>query len=209
MIDFSTEFGALWEYIKVNFRNPIVRRGSIKLFLKDQVVNIIGIAQLFMTQYMVDSILLPKGAASRPEEVLVALCTVALIILAFRGITHFLAFRASFWRVGGASRKYLMTNLLKTWLAYDVAVTAQLVPPSTALRAIRVSSMELVDLGYMQIFPVVRDVVNLFFSYLSGREHRRVGTYTHGLGASNHDTLHAVPGTQDSTDPRTSTSPRQ
>eukprot|EP00931_Biecheleriopsis_adriatica_P112033 TRINITY_DN8654_c0_g1_i1.p1 TRINITY_DN8654_c0_g1~~TRINITY_DN8654_c0_g1_i1.p1 ORF type:complete len:885 (-),score=160.59 TRINITY_DN8654_c0_g1_i1:39-2330(-) len=160
----ASPWGVIRQYIKVNFRNPVVRCGSIKLLLKDQVFNCIGIAQLFLFQYLVDGILLVEGMS--PQEVLVRLCVVALIILACRGVVHFLTYRASFWRVGGASRKFLMANILETWLAYDVVATQELVPPSMALHAIKDSATDLVDLGYMQIFPIVRDVVNLIFLFV-------------------------------------------
>eukprot|EP00931_Biecheleriopsis_adriatica_P113020 TRINITY_DN8793_c0_g1_i2.p1 TRINITY_DN8793_c0_g1~~TRINITY_DN8793_c0_g1_i2.p1 ORF type:complete len:867 (+),score=146.91 TRINITY_DN8793_c0_g1_i2:25-2601(+) len=159
----ASPWGVLREYIKVNFGNPQVRCGSVKLLMKGQILNGLGIATIFLFQFLTDNILLQEDADKDKFRVFLSLVVTALILLCFRGMTHFLDYRSAFWGVGGASRKFLMTNILRRWVAYEVETVEQLVPASSMIESVRNSAFELVDLGYMQIFPMVQDVSNLLF----------------------------------------------
>lgn len=52
--------GLVVEYFKLNFMDPVVRKGTIKMLMVDQVHNIYFVGRLFMNVYMVDNVLANK-----------------------------------------------------------------------------------------------------------------------------------------------------
>jgi len=158
----------MMEYFKFNFRNPVVRRGSIKCLIADQIKNAISIGEMLLGLYLVDEILVKYGnLVSTSDDVdeseyVIPLLVVALISLGFTLICHSLDYRRCFWKVGGGSLKLLQSNLLRRSLAYNPGSRA-LVPTSLLTQTTRIAVHDLTFNGYIQVFPVFKGVGNLIF----------------------------------------------
>eukprot|EP00913_Durusdinium_trenchii_P035678 g33383.t1 len=118
------------EYLKLNFRNDTVRRGTIKMLMALQCHHLYGILRLFLSVLLVDKVF--KGGEEFPSEppqslsdflhsrpgMLVCVMCGMLVPFAF---LHYLDYVSMTWRVGGASRAQLLSALVRRLLHYDVS----------------------------------------------------------------------------------------
>jgi len=166
------------DYWKMNFANPVVKKGTIKCFLLDIVHAMSLLLTLLMNVFLVDKIL--KGSNS-PESQTKLLILAALLVLPF-GILHFLDYRKTFWKVGGASRARLQNAILRKMLNYKPAVRAQL-PSSYLIMGVTRDVTHVVHDGYIKVISLIGSVSNLFAilifqaaaPYIFDKEPKRVG----------------------------------
>eukprot|EP00928_Gymnodinium_smaydae_P038076 TRINITY_DN26333_c0_g1_i1.p1 TRINITY_DN26333_c0_g1~~TRINITY_DN26333_c0_g1_i1.p1 ORF type:complete len:879 (-),score=105.36 TRINITY_DN26333_c0_g1_i1:227-2863(-) len=156
----------MFEYFRMNFRNRVVRTGSLKCLLADQIKNCLFVAEVILNMILVDQVLGKymdmNGVTSNRTALLPELLAIAGALLSFTLLEHFLDYRRCFWKVGGTSRKFLQSNLLRRNLAYTPESRA-LVPTSALLQACTTASHEVVHKGYLQVFPVLRSIGSLLF----------------------------------------------
>merc|ERR1719421_629611 len=105
----------------MNFKDPVIRRGTLKMCLCDVVHNIYFILQIYLGYYTVTFILSAK--AQGKQELMLIPYEPVLNLVAVCGATivpHFLLWlldlRRCYWKVGGASRKKVQANLLRKFL---------------------------------------------------------------------------------------------
>jgi len=158
----------LIEYFKMNFENPVVRKGTIRMVLVDVLHNIYFLLKLLMNIYLVDFILKSsRGDSAFPEDDLfliknrsASLCAfVALIMLPF-ALLHFLDYKRLSWKVGGSSRAKLQKSLLRKFLNYDEDSRSRLKQGDLVMAMTR-DSVDLVHSGYMQTISIVKSIGQL------------------------------------------------
>merc|ERR1740123_29201 len=143
----ASHWGVMVEYFKLNFRNPVTRKGSIKCLITDEIDNAIKIGRIILSLYLVDEILTKYQHEDVDEnEYMVRLLVVALIGLVFTFIEHFMDFRRCFWKVAGSSFNTLQSNLLRRSLSYTPE-NRVLVPTSLLTQASRIVVEEVVVNG--------------------------------------------------------------
>lgn len=110
----------LVEYWKFNWQNPVVRRGTRKMILVEQVHNLYFLMNLFLNVYLIDYIL----NLSRPIDILLTserhtdlLLVVVAKLIPF-ALLHLLDYQKLTWKVGGSSRMALQTSMLRRYLNY-------------------------------------------------------------------------------------------
>jgi len=63
------QFGLLWEYLKLTFAHPVVRKGSIKVVLASWIRNLyLVLGLLTMKVYLVDNVLKPKDTFAQSSD---------------------------------------------------------------------------------------------------------------------------------------------
>mmetsp|Transcript_78576 Transcript_78576/g.138495 ORF Transcript_78576/g.138495 Transcript_78576/m.138495 type:complete len:922 (-) Transcript_78576:20-2785(-) len=161
--DKAKHWPVMREYFKMNFRIPVVKRGSIKLLLRDFALNLLAIGQMLLQIQLVDEIL--DNTALSAEDSLLPLTLIAVAFLMQTGVEHYLEYQSKFWKVGGASRKFLMANVLRRWLAYNLEYR-NLVPTSMLTQAVGRSCVDLVSDGYMKVFPIVKGLTSMLVLFI-------------------------------------------
>eukprot|EP00931_Biecheleriopsis_adriatica_P079034 TRINITY_DN5244_c0_g2_i1.p1 TRINITY_DN5244_c0_g2~~TRINITY_DN5244_c0_g2_i1.p1 ORF type:complete len:898 (-),score=150.80 TRINITY_DN5244_c0_g2_i1:69-2762(-) len=169
------EWQVMVAYFALNFRHRVVRRGSLKCFFADQLKNCFFVAEVFLQMFLVDEVigrsecveeLDAASAGARlcgdaPDPVaVVQLLAIVGLQLAMTAVEHVLDYSRCYWKVGGASRTFLQSNLVRRKLAYT-AQSRELVGGSMLTQAVTSATREVVHKGYMQVFPVLKGVGNL------------------------------------------------
>eukprot|EP00931_Biecheleriopsis_adriatica_P079033 TRINITY_DN5244_c0_g1_i1.p1 TRINITY_DN5244_c0_g1~~TRINITY_DN5244_c0_g1_i1.p1 ORF type:complete len:907 (-),score=145.26 TRINITY_DN5244_c0_g1_i1:66-2786(-) len=169
------QWRVMFAYFALNFRNKLVRRGSFKCFFADQLKNLFFVAEVFLQMFLVDEVIgksecveeldaANAGARLCGEDpdpiVVVQLLAIAGIRLLMTGVEHIMDYSRCYWRVGGTSRKFLQSNLLRRNLAYT-AESRALVGTSMLTQAVTTATREVVHKGYLQVFPILKGVGNL------------------------------------------------
>lgn len=137
----------LVEYFKMNYRNPIVRRGLIKTIVADQVGNLNFILRLFLDLWMVDYVLCEDCDTDKASF---NLQIIVFLRLAPYVLVHWLQFRAVGWKVGGTSRMTLQANLLRKYLSYDECSMA-VVDESKLIMAMTRDAFDIVHSAFCKI----------------------------------------------------------
>lgn len=153
----SREFRAL-EFYRLVYNNPIVRVGTIKWAIIDQMHTLLFIWRLILEAYLVDRILDPKDPeALVPLIFFSAPRRQAAIVIGAAHILPLLAIaqfdlEKCWYGVGGAARKELQVNLLRKYLNYSEA-SRKRVGSAGYIEALYRDSVDVVDRGYCQLFP--------------------------------------------------------
>jgi len=153
----------LWEYFRMNFKNKVVRRGTIKCLVVDQIKNLYFILRIFLNLYLIDFIL----AEDADEESLLLknkereLIMVMAFMVGPFFLVHFSDYSRVFWKVGGVSRKTLQGNLLRKFLNYNEDAR-RAVKHSDLLMAITRDTPRLVKNGFCQLVPLAQNFTQLF-----------------------------------------------
>lgn len=162
------KWSLLIEYFKVNLECPIVRRGTKKTLLADQVHNLNFLLKLFMNVYMIDYVLSPNKredslifAKDRHVELLL-ICSFMLLPFV---IEHIIDYRRISWKVGGSSRKTIQKSLLRKFLNYDEE-SRENVNGSDVIMAMTRDAVDLVHLGYVNVFSLASSVGQLLVVFL-------------------------------------------
>lgn len=188
-----SHFPLMIEYFKMNLRDNVVKKGSLKVIICDQLHNLYFLLNIWLSMYMVDVVLKDhdnKGSQDHdmdddggdgegdntnwasqldgnqtdtnpfsndhvsPQTQLIMVCLLTVCPMFF---LHFLDYRRSFWKVGGVSRKRIQANLLRKFLNYDEQSRWQL-KHSELVMALTRDTTELVHLGYIQVFAILKAV---------------------------------------------------
>lgn len=159
------------EYLKLNFRNDTVRRGTIKMLLVAECHHLYGILRLFLSILLVDKVF--KGAGGEdvstepPQSVADflhsrpgMLVTVACGMLLPFAVLHYLDYISLTWRVGGASRAQLLSALVRRLLHYDVSSRID-IKQGAEIMAMTKDVEDIVQNGYMGIIEIISHLQNL------------------------------------------------
>lgn len=151
------------EYAKMNWTNPVVRLGSIKCILADLIKNVLVVVTLQLNMFLIDEVVDATAADAQDLQTRTLYLIIVVVGLTLPiGIRHILDYRRNFWKVGGASRKLLQSNLMRRYLAYS-ADSRHLISESFLQQATQQSVTELVHKGYIQIFPILKNLGRLLF----------------------------------------------
>ncbi|CAJ1426809.1 unnamed protein product [Effrenium voratum] len=157
------------EYLKLNFQNDTVRRGTVKMLLVGQCHHLYGILRLFLSVLLVDKVL--KGSEGLSEEppqsvseflhsrpgMLVLVMSGMLIPFA---VLHYLDYVSLTWRVSGSSRAQLLSALVRRLLHYDVASRIDL-KQGAEIMAMTKDVEDIVQNGYMGLLEIISHLMNL------------------------------------------------
>ncbi|CAK8988044.1 unnamed protein product [Durusdinium trenchii] len=157
------------EYLKLNFRNDTVRRGTIKMLMALQCHHLYGILRLFLSVLLVDKVF--KGGEEFPSEppqslsdflhsrpgMLVCVMCGMLVPFAF---LHYLDYVSMTWRVGGASRAQLLSALVRRLLHYDVSSRID-IKQGAEIMAMSKDVEDIVQNGYMGVLEIISHLQNL------------------------------------------------
>merc|ERR1719272_2357863 len=109
------------EYFKMNFKNSVVHTGSVKWVLTDVFNNGIVMFCLVARVWMINSLFMPvlegQEEWSPDKTVLLGMLSLSFILPQF--FMHYLDYRRTQWKVGGASRKLMQSNLMRKFMAYS------------------------------------------------------------------------------------------
>jgi len=155
------------EYLKFNFVDPKIRRGSLRLIVMDVVVNVCSVWRLFLMLHLMDTILdkdITEHSLLFSEGKAGDLAIVFAGLTLRRFILHWLAYRRNFLGVGGTSRMRLQANLVRKFLNYENNARAK-VRHSDLMLAIARDSRDLVRDGYMAIFKILKELSMLVFLF--------------------------------------------
>eukprot|EP00746_Dinoflagellata_sp_MGD_P005561 gnl/MRDRNA2_/MRDRNA2_110787_c0_seq1.p1 gnl/MRDRNA2_/MRDRNA2_110787_c0~~gnl/MRDRNA2_/MRDRNA2_110787_c0_seq1.p1 ORF type:complete len:929 (-),score=162.28 gnl/MRDRNA2_/MRDRNA2_110787_c0_seq1:115-2901(-) len=168
----KTDFALMKEYFKMNVRNPVVKKATYKMLIYGQAGNLYFIFQLILTQQLIDKVLgecegevlglIDCPAVDDKEARFDLLILFMLLFILPYGFVHLFDYRRNFWKLGGASRKTLQSNLLRKFLNYDEDSRSN-VNNSEILMAINRDSPALVTQGYLQLFPLCWSFSRLLF----------------------------------------------
>jgi len=152
-------FYLLVEYFKMNLLDPVVRRGTFKMFLVGALHNFRFLIMLYIRVYLVDSVLNPKKDDSElwpflgPKSKEAQYTIIPLIQFLPLILFHYLDIKALGWKVGGKSRSILQKALLRKFLNYDEVSRAAL-ESSDVVMAMTRDAPAVVQDGYMGILSL-------------------------------------------------------
>eukprot|EP00441_Pelagodinium_beii_P046865 CAMPEP_0197622862 /NCGR_PEP_ID=MMETSP1338-20131121/2984_1 /TAXON_ID=43686 ORGANISM="Pelagodinium beii, Strain RCC1491" /NCGR_SAMPLE_ID=MMETSP1338 /ASSEMBLY_ACC=CAM_ASM_000754 /LENGTH=930 /DNA_ID=CAMNT_0043192633 /DNA_START=111 /DNA_END=2903 /DNA_ORIENTATION=+ len=147
----------MWDFFRMNLKNKTVRSGVMKTLIADQVGNAYFILVLYLNLWMVDGVLCESCDRSVATSNL--LLVMALRFLPFP-LIHWMEYREQFWRVGGATRLTLQSNLLRKYLAYD-AESLQAMDETKLILAMTRDAQELAKDAFGKLAPVITALTRL------------------------------------------------
>lgn len=142
------------EYFRMNYSEPIVRQGTLKSLMVDQLHNLAFVINVALGKYIVDDVLTEQNLMF-PNDPILTLLVVVLLTFIPLFVLHFLEYKKCFWKVGGSSRRRLQVNLLRKFLNYDESSRA-MVSAAHLVMSLTRDAPELVAHGYMQLLNIVR-----------------------------------------------------
>lgn len=158
-------FKLFYEYVKMNLGNPIVRKGTIRMCLVDFLENLYFMLNLFLKLWLVDVVFNDDDSDWTKDrsrgQLLIA---VFLIIVPFPFI-HVLNYWKNYWRVGGASRKVLLENLMRKFLNYNEESRAKLSDAEVFMALTRDAPRVVVD-GFLNLPPLIKSLFRLLLLLL-------------------------------------------
>jgi hypothetical protein len=153
----------MWDFFKLIWRNPVVRKGLIKTALNDQCRNVYFILSLFLRLYMIDYVLCPDTCD--PNAATQGLMLIVILYLAPFPLLHWMEYREAYWKVGGATRASLQCNLLRKYLAYDL-MSLQDINESELTLAMTRDSFELAANAVGKLPGLIGTLIRLFLIVL-------------------------------------------
>eukprot|EP00931_Biecheleriopsis_adriatica_P031987 TRINITY_DN18707_c0_g1_i5.p1 TRINITY_DN18707_c0_g1~~TRINITY_DN18707_c0_g1_i5.p1 ORF type:complete len:918 (-),score=98.31 TRINITY_DN18707_c0_g1_i5:25-2778(-) len=154
------KFLLMIEYFRMNIKNPTVWHGTVKTLLSDTMRNLAFVMNLFLDMWMVDYVLCSDESKCPPSSVPSSLILIVLLKAMTFPLDHYLRYRKEFWKVCGASRMLLQSNLLRKYLSYDEKSLSE-VKASRLILAMTKDSPALVEQGFNQVPKLVRILVRL------------------------------------------------
>merc|ERR1719247_1201805 len=166
------------EYFKMNFKNRVVRRGTLRCFYADAAKNMLFISLLTLRVLMINNIFMPvlSGEKEWTEAQMSLLFGITLCFFVPDHLIHVLDFRRNYWKVGGASRKTLQANLMRKYMSYTNEVRDK-VDIGMVILTLYKGIPELTDKGYSGIFAIVKNLTLLLLLLL----YQTLGTRLMGL----------------------------
>eukprot|EP00930_Biecheleria_cincta_P025922 TRINITY_DN18372_c0_g1_i1.p1 TRINITY_DN18372_c0_g1~~TRINITY_DN18372_c0_g1_i1.p1 ORF type:complete len:939 (-),score=139.61 TRINITY_DN18372_c0_g1_i1:49-2865(-) len=154
----------MWDYFMTNLRNKTVRTGLLKSVLADQFGNLNFILGLFLQLMLIDRILcaacIERNEGLWGMDTETSLFIVVIFKVALFPIMHWLSYREAFWKVGGATRMTLQSNLLRKYLSYDIH-SLQNCSESRLVLAITRDSRDLAADAFCQIPALIAALTRL------------------------------------------------
>eukprot|EP00746_Dinoflagellata_sp_MGD_P146570 gnl/MRDRNA2_/MRDRNA2_79025_c0_seq4.p1 gnl/MRDRNA2_/MRDRNA2_79025_c0~~gnl/MRDRNA2_/MRDRNA2_79025_c0_seq4.p1 ORF type:complete len:1886 (+),score=324.25 gnl/MRDRNA2_/MRDRNA2_79025_c0_seq4:134-5791(+) len=163
-IDKVSEFGLLWEYFKMNYSIPVVRKGTNKAFAIDQLHSCYFILRLFLMRHLFNVVIDTDVSSEhlilfKGHRDLELVAIMAFIIVPF-AVLHYLEIYKCNNKVGGTCRKHIQENLLRKYLNYDENSRSK-VAQSDLVMAMTRDTIEVVHTGYAKIFPLAANLGRL------------------------------------------------
>lgn len=159
----TSSISLLVAYCRLNFMDPVVKAGTVKIVLKDLLFHLYEIIRLLLSVYLVDYVLKHEHAA---DELWVvkdregSLIVISAIMLVPNVTLHYLAWLTPSWRVAGVSRKTLQSAMIRRFLHYNEQSKVDLDVGNLIVAATK-DVPELVLLGYMNILTICSDLMKL------------------------------------------------
>jgi len=167
-------FGLFGSYFRLNLNNDVIKRGSLKIIILDQLHNLYFIWKLIMNIILVDVVFTkedhsedhPEGGLAMMQQhaffqdktvVLVSLIGVTIV---FFILLHILDYRKFGWGVAGTSRGLLQKALVAKFLNYDETSRSK-VRETQLESAICTDVHTVVACGYVNILSGVRSLGQL------------------------------------------------
>lgn len=157
------KLGLLTEYLKLNFANPGIRRGTIKGMICDQLHNLYFFQGLFLNVYTVDHVLNTEADADTlliPGSRAWTLSIIFIVTLLPFAVLHFLDYYRFTWRVPGMSKKSLQGAIIRKFLNYRADIRKDL-SPGTMILALGRDVNQVVDQAYMPMIGLVRSISSI------------------------------------------------
>eukprot|EP00746_Dinoflagellata_sp_MGD_P007118 gnl/MRDRNA2_/MRDRNA2_114051_c0_seq1.p1 gnl/MRDRNA2_/MRDRNA2_114051_c0~~gnl/MRDRNA2_/MRDRNA2_114051_c0_seq1.p1 ORF type:complete len:935 (+),score=199.99 gnl/MRDRNA2_/MRDRNA2_114051_c0_seq1:115-2919(+) len=152
----------MMEYFKMNFQNPVIKRGTVKCCLVDHLHNLYFIWRLILMRYLINDVLIEDAdPADLPANARLVLIFIMCAIIFPNVGLHILDLKKLMWKVGGTSRKTIQANLLRKFLNYDEN-SRQYVKEADLIMAMTRDTNDLVGSGYMKMFVLVKGFGKLF-----------------------------------------------
>lgn len=150
-------------YIRLNFDDPVVKAGTLKILLKSVLLHMYEIIRLLISVYLVDYVL--KHEHSAEELFFVkdregSLILISVVMLAPNIVLHYLDWLTPSWRVAGVSRKILQSALMRRFLHYNEQSKTDL-DVGNLIVAVTKDVPDLVLMGYMNILTICSDLIKL------------------------------------------------
>lgn len=152
--------GLFVEYVKLNLRDPMVWKGSVKMLICDQLHNLYLFQKLFVNVYMVDRVLQLRSDTSRllfTQSRMISLALIMIVTIVPFAILHYLDYIKYSWRVRGISKKTLQGAIIRKFLNYKNEVRSDL-SPGVMILAMTRDAVQVVDAGYMNLFALAKAV---------------------------------------------------
>jgi len=163
----------LFEFFKMNYSNPTVKRGTLKIVCLKQLHNLNWLLMLTLRIHLVDTVLAQdhNGKADFRDEDMMSgnrdyeLGWVAAAHFFPLFILHLAEFSAVYFKVGGTTRKTVQANLLRKFLNYDDEARRH-TNNSQLIMAMTEHTKNLVENGYCQIFPIAQSAGQLIMIWI-------------------------------------------
>lgn len=154
------------EYCKRNWGDPVVRRGTIKRMLADQVHNFYFIFTAILNIYLIDAVLKASYKHHRSHMMILvqdkttALALTAILFVIPLAALHVLDSRRLHWRVGGSSRILLQRSLIRKFLNYTQCSRSQTKEGDLVMAMTR-DSVDIVQKGYYGVLALAKELGHL------------------------------------------------
>jgi len=150
----------LIEYFKMNFKNPVVRKGSIRAFVHDVLVSLKFVLDQGIRVFLINSVLLPAMGKGFTDTDYVKLIVVVLLFLIPGHFLQLVACRRNLWKIGGGSRKLLQSNFVRKFMSYAPEASEQ-VDNGEVMIIMFDQIPEIVAKAYQNMFPLIQNFVQL------------------------------------------------
>lgn len=151
----------LWEYIKMNGKNKVVKKGTIRMVFCDMLHNLYFFLNIVLNVYLVDKVL-EKQDLDKPVIPLLLIAAAKVVPLL---LLHFLDVRRLTWKVMGASRATLQKALIRKFLNYTEESRSSLTRSDLVMACTR-DVENLTSFGYGGMLILVKLLGQLFFILL-------------------------------------------
>jgi ABC-type bacteriocin/lantibiotic exporter with double-glycine peptidase domain len=155
----------LWEFFKMTWKRPVVRKGTIWCLFVDLVHNLYYLLQLFMSLYLFDNLLHKDENLFFIQDRKKSLMIWAGITLVATAITHVLDYSKLDSKVGSTAKAFMMNAIIRQYLNYS-SYTRQSVEDGEVVMAVQRDVDLLVKDGYMGMLMLIRMIVKVFFMVL-------------------------------------------
>jgi len=117
LLELIPKWGLLLDYFRLNFADPIVKRGTIKAMIIDQLHNLRFILNLMLSIILVDVVF--KEFKGNAAEGTVHLIVIAVLMIVPFACLHVLDYLRLTFKIGGGSRIMLQRALIRKFLNYS------------------------------------------------------------------------------------------
>eukprot|EP00930_Biecheleria_cincta_P030590 TRINITY_DN21191_c0_g1_i1.p1 TRINITY_DN21191_c0_g1~~TRINITY_DN21191_c0_g1_i1.p1 ORF type:complete len:896 (-),score=185.99 TRINITY_DN21191_c0_g1_i1:76-2763(-) len=159
----TNSISLLAAYFRLNFMDPVVKIGTLKILLKELLFHLYEIIRLLLSVYLVDYVLKHEHAAAElwiVKDREGSLIVISAIMLVPNIALHYLTWLTPSWRVAGVSRQMLQSAMIRRFLHYNEQSKVDL-DVGNLIVAVTKDVPELVLMGYMNILTIASDLMKL------------------------------------------------